>query len=305
MSNVRHLAGAVYRGVAAPFGARALERMLRDGLPEFLASPLRFLFGAAIPHDVVAIAARIEARRGAIASGREQFQFTYSPSPVGVARWAELAGSTSPEPLMPLRQFANNFSVPERWGILLHLFARHPEVRAILELGACVGISGAYLASAVSHPRFITVDGSPAMVAIAQETIAPFSDRAVVMNSSFDSGLPRALAQFGDEGLPVDLAFIDGHHHEAPTLHYVRTLLPHLSSGALIVLDDLYLRSGMRRAWAQLSVMRGVSAAVNTGRFGILVWEGGTAIPRQYDLSRYTGMWRSEKDSPPVSTAPS
>src|SRR4051812_15745591 len=146
MSNVRRLAGTLYRGIAAPFGARALDRMIRDGLPEVLASPLRFLFGAATPRDVVAVAARIEARRAAIASGHEQFQFTYSPSPVGVARWAELAASTSPEPSIPLRRFANNFSVPERWGILLHLFAQHLDARAILELGSCVGISGAYLA---------------------------------------------------------------------------------------------------------------------------------------------------------------
>jgi predicted O-methyltransferase YrrM len=302
MSGVRHLAGSLYRGLAAPFGARALDRMLRDGLPERLASPLRFLFGAGIPRDVVAVAARIERRRAEIARGNEEFQFTYSPSPVGVARWAELAASTSPEPSIPLRRFANSSSVPKRWGILLHLFATHLEARVILELGSCVGISSAYLASAASHPRLITIDGSPAMVAIAEETVAPFSDRALVMHSSFDSGLPRALAQFGDEGLPIDLAFIDGHHHEAPTLHYVRTILPHLSKGALIVLDDIYLRAGMRRAWAELSAMRGVSVAVNTGRFGLLVWEGGTAIPRQYDLARYTGVWRSEKASPHAQT---
>jgi len=305
MRSVRHVAGSLYRGLAAPFGARALEPMLRDGLPERLASPLRFLFGAAIPPDVSAVAARIERRRVEIASGHEEFQFTYSQSPVGVARWAELASSTSPEPSMPLRRFANNVSVPKRWGILLHLLVTNLEARAILELGSCVGISTAYLASAASHPRLITIDGSPATVVIAQETVAPFSDRVLVMHSSFDSGLPRALAQFGDEGLPVDLAFIDGHHQEAPTLHYVRTILPHLSQGALIVLDDIYLSLGMRRAWAELSAMRGVSAAVNTGRFGLLVWEGGMAIPRHYNLARYTGVWRSEKASRHMSTAAS
>jgi predicted O-methyltransferase YrrM len=298
MSSARHLAGSLYRGLAAPLGAWALERMARDGLPARLTSPLRFLFGAAIPPHVVAVAARIEQRRAEIASGHEEFQFTYSQSPVGVARWAELASSTSPEPSIPLRRFANSSSVPKRWGILLHLLATHLEARAILELGSCVGISSVYLASAASHPRLITIDGSPALVTIAEETVSPFSDRVLVMHSPFDSGLPRALAQFRDEGLPIDVAFIDGHHHEAPTLNYVRTILPHLSKGALIVLDDIYLRPGMRRAWTELSAMRGVSAAVDTGRFGLLVWEGGMAIPRHYHLARYTGVWRSEKVSP-------
>src|SRR5947209_20622651 len=111
MRSVRHVAGSLYRGLAAPFGARALEPMLRDGLPERLASPLRFLFGAALPSDVAAVAAGIERRRAEIASGSQEFQFRYSASPFGVARWAELASSASPEPLMPLRRFANNVSV--------------------------------------------------------------------------------------------------------------------------------------------------------------------------------------------------
>jgi predicted O-methyltransferase YrrM len=297
MSSIRHLAGGVYRNLVAPFGARALEGMRRDGLPERLAQPLRFLFGGGTSPEITAVAARIEARRAEIAKGHERYQFTYRPSPVGVARWAELAGSVSPEPSIPLWRFANNFSVPERWGILLHLFARHLEARAILELGACVGISSAYLASAPSHPRLITIDGSSAFVAIAKATLAPFSDRALVMHSPFDGGLSRALGLFADERLPVDLAFIDGHHHGPPTLHYVQTLLPHLSSGALIILDDICLRSGMRRAWDEVSTMRGVAAAVNTGRFGLLLWEGGHSNPRQYDLARYTGVWRSEKAS--------
>ena len=297
MSSIRHLVGDVYRNLAAPFGARALEGMLRDGLPERLAPPLRFLFGGWISPEVTAVAARIEARRAEIAKGYEQYQYTYRLSPVGVARWAELASDASLEPSIPLGRFANNISVPERWGILLHLFVRHLEARAILELGACVGISTAYLASAPSHPRLITIEGSSAFVAIAKATLAPFSDRALVMHSGFDGGLSRALDLFADERSPVDLAFIDGHHQAAPTLHYVQTLLPHLSSGALIILDDIYLNSGMRRAWDEVSAMRGVSAAVDTGRFGLLLWEGGHSNPRQYDLARYTGVWRSEKDS--------
>ena len=90
----------------------------------------------------------------------------------------------------------------------------------------------------------------------------------------------------------MDVAYIDGHHEEEATLHYVRTLLPHLSREALVVLDDIHLYAGMWRAWQSVASLRGVAAAVNVGRFGLLMWNGGDAIAAQYDLARYTGWWR-------------
>jgi len=288
---MRKLAGDLYRALAAPFGARALDRMLRDGLPPRLGPPLRFLFTAQLPPDVCALAARIEARRIEIAACEDMYQFAYQPSALATARWPERMPAGSEEPAICLRFLANHASVPQRWGKFLHLCAQQFEARAILELGACVGISSAYLASVPSNPRFVTIEGSPALADIAQKTLAKFSDRAAVLCSAFESGMQQALEQVA----PVDVAYIDGHHDETPTLHYVRTLLPHLSNDALIILDDIRLYPGMRRAWAQLSTMAGVAAAVNTGRFGLLVWHGGNAIPHQFDLARYTGVWRSRE----------
>jgi predicted O-methyltransferase YrrM len=260
---------ALYRALAAPFGLRALDRMLRDGLPGILDTPLRFLFTGKADPEALAAAEAIERRRAAIACGGREYRTIHEhPSS---------------------QRIADNISVPRRWGIFLHLCVRQFQPRVIIELGACAGISGAYLASAPSRPRLVTIEGAPSVVPVAEETLAPFD--ATVIAAPFDSGLPHALTLVDT----VDLSFIDGHHDEAPTLHYVRTLIPHLAPRALLILDDIRLYDGMRRAWRQLSMMPGVSAAIDTGRFGLLLWEGDGVGPRHYDLARYTGIWRTQK----------
>lgn len=233
----RRLMGRLYRACAAPFGLRALDGMLRDGLPPRLHSPLRFLFTGEAPGAAENVAARIERLRADIASREDTYQFSYRPTSLGTARWPERAGGSS--------------------------------------TGACVGISGAYLTSVPSHPRFLTLEGSAALAPIAHETLAALSHRAVILHGPFETGLHRAFAAFADEHLPVDVAYIDGHHDEAATLHYVRSLAPHLASEALVILDDIYLYAEMWRAWQRVRSMRGLAAAAT-----------------QYDLARYTGWWR-------------
>ena len=53
---------------------------------------------------------------------------------------------------------------------LLFRLANYYRARTIIELGSSLGISTAYLASADSSSRVITMEGSPAIASIAQET---------------------------------------------------------------------------------------------------------------------------------------
>jgi predicted O-methyltransferase YrrM len=289
--NVRPFFGRMYRRFAAPFGLRALDDMLGNGLPACLGPPLRFLFTQELPAEAIAIAARIEERRAEISRRPDTYRFEYSPTALGMARWPDHAGHVAAGPVMPARRLANVFSVPRHWGLFLHLCADAFAARAILEVGACLGISGAYLASARQRPRFITIEGSPAIAPIAEATLAAVTDRAEVVRAPFDTGLDEAIARFSREQLPIDVAFIDGHHQEAATLHYVETVIPRLSRDAVVILDDIHLTPGMERAWQRLARTPGIAAAVDTGRFGLIVWDGDDAAGARYDLSRYTGWW--------------
>lgn len=266
--NVRRLASRAYVRCAAPLGRRALSRMLRDGLPPRLAAPLRYLFDGREPPRAREQADAIERVRAAIAMRTE----TYTLPPT----------SASHPRVLSWPWLAHNVSVQRRWGLFLHLCAEAVAARRVLELGACVGISGAYMATAASHPRVVTIEASPELAPVARETLAPFD--AEVLHGMFDERLPDALTA------PIDLAYVDGHHDGAATLRYVRAIVPHLAPGALIVLDDIRLYDEMIDAWRTLRTMPGLAAAIDVGRFGLLVMGEGTG--RLYDLARYTGWWR-------------
>jgi predicted O-methyltransferase YrrM len=285
VSKTRRIIGAAYERLLAPRGARAVEAMLANGLPPRLAPALRTLFGGRAPESAAEAAETIERLRARIAARADAYQFARTESPLGPVRLAEVTQQR--ERVVTLERFANTISVPKRWGMFLHLCAEAFDAAVILEMGACVGISGAYLASIRSRPRLVTLEGSRALADVAQQTLAAISERAEVVVGPFERTLEPTLARAGT----VDVAFVDGHHEEAATLHYAAAIAEHLSPTALIVLDDIYLYEGMWRAWQKLSSDAGV-AAVNVGRFGLLVRERGRTSNAQYDLSRYTGRWR-------------
>jgi predicted O-methyltransferase YrrM len=286
----RSLAGRIYRASAAPFGRRALGRMLERGFPAHLAPPLEFLFTGRLEPFERELARDIERLRGEIAARRERYRFELGSPEHGMSRWPVVADDSWTGPHITSAQLANAVSVPSRWGMFLHLCAEAVAARTILELGACVGISGAYLASVRSCRQFVTVEGSAPLAKIAESSLARFSKRATVIQGPFENTLREALDRLGGA---LDFAFVDGHHSEPATLHYVRTLLPHLANPALVVVDDISLYDEMQRAWKTLTAMEGVAVAINAGRVGILVCESGAARPRTFDLSKYTGWWRA------------
>lgn len=287
----RVAAGWGYRRCAAPFGRRSLARMLDEGLPLELTGPLGVLMGRPAPPGAAAVADVIETRRAEIARRHDTYGVVQQQTPLGSARWPEEGGDA--EHSVSLRWLATGASVSRRWGTFLHLCANALEARVVLELGAGVGISGAYLASGSSVQRFVALEGSPPLARLAAATIRGVSDRASVVEGPFESELPRTLASLGGERVQLDLAYVDGHHDEGATLRYVDTMRPHLRPGSLVVLDDIRLWRGMWLAWRRLASMDGVSAAVDTGRFGVLVAGDGGARPRLFDLARYTGWWRA------------
>jgi len=285
----RRMVRGTMERLLAPFGARALERMIEDGLPARLAPALRFLFSGEAPAAAEEAACTIEGLRAQIAARPEAYRFAVSDSALGPVRLAERAGKTNA--VVTSDHLATSVSVPKRWGVFLHLCAEAFDAKTILEMGACVGISSAYFASIRSRPHVITLEGSPPLALLARESLAAVSDRGEVIVGAFEETLVVTLDRLAETGEKVDVAFVDGHHEEAATLHYVETISRHLAGTALIILDDIYLYEGMWRAWQTLSSGSSV-IAVNAGRFGLLVYERGRPAGRRYDLARYTGRWR-------------
>lgn len=299
-AGLRRSAGHAYRRVMARPGRRVLDRAVAAGLPARLEAPIRFLFDAVPPPRAAEAAARIERRRQDITADRRRFRFVPIGTPLGEARWPGEESAAATGPAVTPAWLARVASVPARWGTFLHLCADGEPGGPVLELGACVGIGSAYLATARGCRGLVTLEGSPVVAPIARATLDALAPGAVVVEGAFHETLGRVLAgRDGDERF--DLVYLDGHHDEAATLDYVRRVRAALRPGGLIVLDDIYLYAEMWRAWRRLSETPGFSAAVNVGRFGLLVCADAPRAPTEIDFSRYTGWWRvggARRDTP-------
>lgn len=190
---------------------------------------------------------------------------------------------------MTLGEVASRRSKKGPWALVLLALARELQPQRVLELGTCLGISGAYLAAGADlngMGTLTTLEGARALATRAQRHLNELGLRHVeVIPGLFRSTLDGVL----DRVAPIDLAFIDGHHDEAATQEYFGQLLPHLADRAVVVFDDIAWSEGMMRAWEVLRCHHAVRVAVDLDRIGICVTGSGTGI-RQVDLPRLTTM---------------
>lgn len=162
-----------------------------------------------------------------------------------------------------------NYSKEALWAELLFHLIRQFKPVSCVEMGACLGISGAYQAAALSlngAGKLHTMEGAPAFaqVAIDNWKTLGLSERVSVSIGPFHNTLASVLA----EGRPVDCCFIDGHHDEMATLHYFEQVLPCLAPSALLVFDDIRWSPGMKRAWDKIRMDSRTGFHVDLGKVG-------------------------------------
>ncbi len=166
-------------------------------------------------------------------------------------------------------------SVRPSVGRLLYALVREFEPTSCLELGACLGLSAAYQASALAEAgegTFVTLEGQPAFADRARETLAHLGlGNAEVVTGPFQDTLGDVL----DRAAPVDYAYIDGHHDEQATQDYFQQLLPHLADESVLVFDDINWSEGMRRAWAAISAHPAVAVVADLYVVGVVVVRAG------------------------------
>lgn len=176
-----------------------------------------------------------------------------------------------------VRSIHSGSSIPHRWGVFLFRIVRTLAPRNVLELGTNLGVSGAYLRSALDmnggEGLLVTMEGDPSLAAIAEKTIQSVSHgETVVLTGRFQDRLPAALERLGS----VNMAFLDGHHEYDATLRYFEMIRPHLAPDACVVFDDVYLWSRpVRRAWKHLVFGNPSAIAVDLAKLGMLLFQKG------------------------------
>ncbi|MDB6147792.1 MAG: putative O-methyltransferase [Spartobacteria bacterium] len=271
----------------------AIRRMLAQGVPANLATPLNYLAWPIISSDAQRILNPIDRSRAAMAKRTDDPPFGFdSPRPQQVEDGQ--IPTVGPTKVSPWTWLATHSSVTLYWGTFLYLCAKHTRAQTILELGGCAGISACYLSSGNSGNQLITVEGSPGRAAVAEANLRAINPSARVVNVMFDDALDEWLPKLSGK---LDLVHIDGQHNRVSTLHYFERVKPHLRRGALVIFDDIHWSDDMRRAWNELSKSRGLSHSIDVGRYGICVLaDTSQQEPRVYNFSRYAMEWRDQNE---------
>jgi len=133
-------------------------------------------------------------------------------------------------------------------SVKLARLAQYIEAKNILELGTSLGINALYLAKHCPNAQIITVEGSKSIYDLAKHHF----DQAKIKNISpicgtFDAQLPNIL-----KAKDFDLIYLDGDHRYESTIRYVNAIFPFLTSGSVLVLDDIHWSGEMSKAWAEI-----------------------------------------------------
>jgi len=180
------------------------------------------------------------------------------------------AGSvTGHQSKISVSQFIRQCSVKAAHGKLLNRIARFCQPSVILELGTAGGISGAYWLSGQPQIILKTIEGDPAVAALARSNFKRLGlSSAELFEGKFDTVLPSLLERLKT----VDLVFIDGHHTGEALKRYIKMVNPYLNpKKGLMVLDDIYWNQDMARAWGEIKLQSDWPLRIDLFQFGLLI----------------------------------
>ena len=135
----------------------------------------------------------------------------------------------------------------------------------IVELGASLGITTAYLAAADSRNHITTFEGSPAVADIARHNWSKLNlnNIQLIMGNINDT-----LHNYVRES--IDIAYIDANHTEEATLQYFEYLAPMANEKSIFIIDDIHHSPQMHRAWLQICHHPQVTSTMDIWSSGIV-----------------------------------
>ena len=149
----------------------------------------------------------------------------------------------------------------------------------ILELGTSLGITTAYLASPDSRNKVVTMEGSEAVLRVAQGVWKMLKlENIEWIQGNIDDTLyniyigerGKVKGERGKERGELDLAFVDANHTYEATMRYADFLLNRLTEKGILVLDDIHYSEQMERAWSELKADPRVTTSMDLYHVGLL-----------------------------------
>jgi len=166
-----------------------------------------------------------------------------------------------------VKALAKNALKPAKLAQLIHRLAADQNPDNIVELGTCLGLTTAYLASAAPNAQIISIEGCPETAAIAEENLSALGIKNTgLLVGNFDKILPDVISMFPQ----LDFVFIDGNHRKDATLNYFKWCLPKLSENSIMIFDDIYWSRGMKEAWNEIKAHPEVTVTIDLFWIGLV-----------------------------------
>jgi predicted O-methyltransferase YrrM len=191
------------------------------------------------------------------------------------------AGSSFAPSSRTVASIAANAAKAPKAAQLLFRLAHYYKPAYIVELGTSLGISTAYLASGNKEAAVVTAEGSGEVARLARQRFEELTLPGIsIVTGDFDRTLPQIL-----HSVPfVDMAFIDGNHREAPTLHYFNLFLQKMSPDSMIVFDDIHWSSEMESAWQKIKDHPSAMCTVDLFFMGIVFFRPGFKVKQHFTI---------------------
>jgi len=172
-------------------------------------------------------------------------------------------------------------SIPHAYGRCLHHLVQFMQAKKVLEIGSCIGISSAYMASANKVELLQCLEGNPLRIQAAEEMHQELGINNIYTTEGlFQDTLPSLCSK----GKSWDFVYMDGHHEYAPTMDYFHMLLPTLHEASCVVMDDIYWSKGMNKAWNEIRTHPNVMLSVDLFRFGWLFFNSNRKEQEHFKL---------------------
>lgn len=164
---------------------------------------------------------------------------------------------------------ANNcrIGLKGEWARWMYAQLKRYRPRNVLELGTNCGFSAIYMAKGSPESKIHTLEGAEAVAGVAKENLYALACSNVIQHiGRFQDILETVLSSM----VKVDFAFIDGHHDGEATLGYFEQIKPYLSSGAVVVFDDIHWSEGMESGWELIKNDSQILSFEDLGKLGVI-----------------------------------
>jgi len=137
----------------------------------------------------------------------------------------------------------------------------------IIELGACLGITTAYLAKAAPEASFFSIERYSETLTITKESLQKLNIHDVeLLSGNVNELLPELIS-----GIPeLDFILIDGNQSVAAILNYFNCCLPKMSKNSMMIFEDIYRSSEMKSAWEEIKSNPEVSVTIDLFWIGLV-----------------------------------